>query len=82
MVFLSDYLVSLAEGGMPVPDAPKHAFSVCAETMGTECPIANPLVFSAASVETNARPRQAPSMGIDTLRLIGGDFHHPVDSAV
>ena len=67
-VLLRDYLEPLAERVRTVPSAAKHALTVWAEALGIDWPLTNPLVCSAAVVETNESPKQAPPMSLETVR--------------
>ena len=40
------------------------------EANGIDCPINSPMVISSATIETNEE-KQAPSMGLDTVRQLG-----------
>ena len=70
MALLRDYIESLAERGRTVPAAGKRALSIWADDLGVDWPLTNPLVVSAATVETNEAPKQAPSMDLETLKKI------------
>ena len=70
VVLIRDYLESLAERGRTVPATAKHALSVWAEALGIDWPLTHALVCSAAIVESNETPKQAPAMELSTLRAI------------
>ena len=70
LILLHDYLESLAERGRTAPATAKHALSVWAEALGIEWPLTHNLVCSAAIVESNESPNQAPAMSLKTLRAI------------
>lgn len=71
LVLLRDYLESLAERGRAVPaEEAKSAFSVWADALGIDWPLSNALITSAASVETNETPKQAPAMALSTVRAL------------
>ena len=70
LILLHDYLDSLAERGRTVPATAKHALSVWAEALGIDWPLTHNLVCSAAIVESNETPNQAPAMSLKTLRAI------------
>ena len=53
VVLIHDYLESLDERGRTVPASAKHALTVWAEALGIDWPMTNPLVCSAAAIETN-----------------------------
>ena len=71
LVLIHDYLESLAERGRTVHAAAKHALTVWAEALGIDWPLTHALVCSAATVESNDSPKQAPPMSLSTLRALG-----------
>ena len=76
VVLLRDFLDSLGErGGWVVvvgaaPSAAKQALTAWADALGVDWPLTHPLVLSAATVESNEDPRQAPAMDIETIRKL------------
>ena len=58
MVLIHDYLETLAERGRTAPATAKHALAVWDEAIGIEWPLTNPLIASAAAVETNEPPNK------------------------
>ena len=71
LVLVRDLLESLAERGRTVHSAGKHALTVRPDALGIDWPMTNPLVLSAAIVESNEEPKQAPSMALETAKVIG-----------
>ena len=53
LALLRDFLESIAERGRTAPSAGSHAPSIWDEAIGVDWPLTNPLVASAATVETN-----------------------------
>ena len=86
IVFLHDYVESLAERGRTVPGAAKAALSLWADALGAGWPLTPPLVLADAAVEPNDCPRQAPSMKIETIKqpalLAFGDLAPPYKRAL
>ena len=70
LVLVHDYLESVAERGRTAPSAGKHALAVWPEALGICRPLTNPLVLSAAIVDSNEEPKQAPSIELDTAKAI------------
>ena len=70
LALIRDYLESLAERGRTVPAAGNHALCVWADALGIYWPQTNPLVLSAAVVESNDEPKQAPAMELITVKAI------------
>ena len=68
LVLIHNYLEPLAERGRTVPAAGKHALIAWAEALGIDWPLTNPLVLSAAVVESNDEPKQAPAMELGTVK--------------
>ena len=66
LIPIRDYLESLAERGRTVPATAKHALAVWAEALGIDWPLAHSLVGSAATVDSNESPKQAPAMSLST----------------
>ena len=60
LVLPHDYLESLTERGRAAPSAGKHAIDARPEALGIDWPLTNPLVLSAAIVESNEEPKHAP----------------------
>ena len=67
---LRDFLEFLRGRGRTVPSAAKHYLTVWADALGIDWPLTNPLVLSAATVESNEDPRQAPAMDVETVRKL------------
>lgn len=71
VVLIRDYLESLAERGRTAPASAKHAPKVWVEALIIDWPLTRTLVRSAAAVDSNDAPKQAPSMSLSTLRAMG-----------
>ena len=70
VALLRDFLEPLRGRGGAVPSASKHALTARDDALGIEWPLTNPLVLSAAIVESNEGPRQAPEMDVGTVRKL------------
>ena len=64
------YLESLTERGRAPPSEGKHARTVRPESLGTDWPLTNPAALSAAIVESNEEPKQAPFIALETAKAI------------
>ena len=72
LVLLRDYPESMQERGRISPAAARRALTVWSDALGVDWPLTNPLMISAATVESDDDPRQAPAMDIETIRNLEG----------
>ena len=70
LFLVRDFLESLKERGRTAPSYAKHALTVWPDALGIDWPLTNPLVLSAATVESDEDPRQAPAMDVETVRKL------------
>ena len=70
VVLLHDYLEQAAERGRTVPGAVMLSLSCWAAALQIDWPLDRPLICDSSTVESNASPKQAHPMDIETVKLI------------
>ena len=70
LVDIREFAESPGGRGRTVPTPARRALTVWSDALGIDWPIASLLVISAAAIETNEEPKQAPEMDSSTVRQI------------
>ena len=77
LVLLRDYLEQAASRGRTVPAATRHSLVNWAAALQIDWPLGHALISSAPTIESNTAPKQAPSMAIETAKLLEGVSANP-----